>query len=299
MSELELFEKIEVYISGELSKEEQQVFEQQIESNPLLAQEVEMHRLEHDAMNVLVAHEIRGKMQTWSQELPTSSNNSKNKGFHWMWILPMILVVGGLVVWFNQPKEQNIPKTPPSEKIPTQQESNPATEEIKTEEQKEQKQPEQQPTKKTDKPVAEIKQKTNINTEYIAMAEQLYDSPDVSGTRLLGAENELQKVKDAYQDGKFEEVVKLLENATAQDLEAQRILGHAYFRLKQFKSATEAFENIQKSGQISKTEEIEFYLLLSYLAESKLEEYNELLERLQQDIGHPSYNKVMNLEKLK
>jgi hypothetical protein len=67
MENFDLYEKIEAYLKGELSAEAVQDFEQEISQNPDLAEQVALHRLEWDAMEVLVENKLRDKMITWER----------------------------------------------------------------------------------------------------------------------------------------------------------------------------------------------------------------------------------------
>jgi hypothetical protein len=73
MENLELYNKIEAYLKGELSAEAAQAFELEMAENTDLQEQVDLHRLEWDAMEVLVENDLRSKMATWgSQQLAVS-----------------------------------------------------------------------------------------------------------------------------------------------------------------------------------------------------------------------------------
>ena len=67
MDNFDLYEQIEAYLKGQLSAEATRAFEQEINQNPDLAEQVALHRLEWDAMEVLIEDNLRDKMITWGR----------------------------------------------------------------------------------------------------------------------------------------------------------------------------------------------------------------------------------------
>jgi hypothetical protein len=66
MEDYEIYEKIDAYLKGEMTAEAAQTFAQDISQNADLAEQVALHRLEFDAMEVLVENNLRSKMATWN-----------------------------------------------------------------------------------------------------------------------------------------------------------------------------------------------------------------------------------------
>jgi hypothetical protein len=67
MNNLDIYDKIEAYLKGQLSAEAARAFEQEVSQNPDLAEQVALHRLEWDAMEVLIENSLRDKMITWER----------------------------------------------------------------------------------------------------------------------------------------------------------------------------------------------------------------------------------------
>jgi hypothetical protein len=65
MEDFNLYEKIEAYLKGELSAEAAETFAAEIAVNADLQQQVALHRLEGEAMEVVVENDLRSKMATW------------------------------------------------------------------------------------------------------------------------------------------------------------------------------------------------------------------------------------------
>ena len=68
MENFNLYEKIEAYLKGELSAEAAKTFAMEIAANSDLQQQVALHRLEEEAMEVLVEKGLRGKMAIWNSQ---------------------------------------------------------------------------------------------------------------------------------------------------------------------------------------------------------------------------------------
>jgi hypothetical protein len=146
MGDFELFEKIEAYLKGELSPEEMKNFELNIKNNPSLAEAVELHRLEWDAMEVLIENALREKMIYWnkpftydtysseSQEaekeetqpvkLRTAHKFNNSQLFYWKWALAasiVLLLVASIWIYY-QPKnlsnDTTITQAPPPTNLP-------------------------------------------------------------------------------------------------------------------------------------------------------------------------------------
>lgn len=64
----DFYTRIEDYLTGELPPEERQAFEREVAQNEELARELAQHRLEHQAMRMLLHDELRAKMSGWSKD---------------------------------------------------------------------------------------------------------------------------------------------------------------------------------------------------------------------------------------
>ncbi len=66
----QLFFKIEDYLTGKLSPEEAAVLERDIANDSELAETVEMHRFEREAMEHLTGENLRAKIKDWEASPP-------------------------------------------------------------------------------------------------------------------------------------------------------------------------------------------------------------------------------------
>ena len=55
------FDKIEEYLTGQMPEDRAHAFEQEAANNPQLATELELQRLEHDAMERMLERELKNK----------------------------------------------------------------------------------------------------------------------------------------------------------------------------------------------------------------------------------------------
>ena len=69
-----LFDKIETYLIGRMTDAERTVFEKEIAENEDLAMAVEFQRFDHDAMNALIAQNLRQKMTQWPTDIPETQS---------------------------------------------------------------------------------------------------------------------------------------------------------------------------------------------------------------------------------
>ena len=106
------FDKVERYLRGELSEEENLAMEKAIAEDPDLAQELEYQQLELDAMDLILEEKLRTQMANWKQSPPPAPAASGAKRKSWWWWPTLALVAISLLVWFNWPiNEQQEPST--------------------------------------------------------------------------------------------------------------------------------------------------------------------------------------------
>ena len=320
MSEQELFDKIEAYIQGELSAEEKVVFEAQIASDPALAQEVKMHRFEHEAMNVLIAKKTKAKLTAWAEE----ERIQERKKWWWIGGLSMLLLISIIFIFSKmttdpapsientiqeQEETENTStespidtiETPPLE--PTDQ--SPNTNESSGVDEP----PAKKPTKQ--RAIAEENNRSqdksainssNTNNQQLALASYNDSSlPNVTLGILRSETNENAKAEEAYKAGEFEQTIQLLEDESNKSPLIHQMLGHAYFQMGAYEKSATAFEAITNGNDPAFARKVEFYLLLSYLAQGmeESEEFTGLLDKLMDSERHPNNKDATKLsEKL-
>jgi hypothetical protein len=321
MSDFEQYEKIELYLKKELTQDEMKAFENDIKNNPKLAEAVELHRLEWDAMEVLIEADLKKKMTEWNVpfEVTPSVFSPKNdeksnlvntnpitrNRLNWlMGIAASLTLLTVATVWyFNRPQPQKpeISTTEPIQKIDTPSTNTPSVFPPILEDKKEEKiveKPQKQDTKKVETP--NIKDDKN----YLAYAYEAYENegaPTYEDMQVRGASNEniLDEAGKAYDKKDYKRAIDLLKNTPVSDenFGALEILAHAEFQSKNHKAALPVFQNLLKlSGKKSK-EKSEWYLLLCYLSDYKNHktEFNKLSESILAQKEHAYFEVTKNL----
>jgi tetratricopeptide (TPR) repeat protein len=295
MSDFEQYEKIELYLKKELTQDEMKAFENDIKNNPKLAEAVELHRLEWDAMEVLIEADLKKKMTEWHVPFEATpqpkglagsvfspkndkinralsvSSTSRNRLNWLMGIAASLTFLTVATVWYfkrTQPQKPEISTIEPTQKIDTPSVFSPILEEKK--EEKIVEKPQKQDTKKVETPI--LKDDKN----YFAYAYEAYENevaPTYEDMQVRGGNNEniLDEAGKAYDKKDFKRAIDLLKNtpATDENFAGLEILAHAYFQSKNTKSALPVFRNLLKlSGKKSK-EKTEWYLLLCYVSDYK------------------------------
>jgi hypothetical protein len=317
MSDFEQYEKIELYLKKELTHDEMKAFENDIKNNPKLAEAVELHRLEWDAMEVLIEADLKKKMTEWhvpfevapsvflekndKNDSPLSVSSTSRNRLNWLLgIAASLTLLTVATVWyFNRPQPQKpeISKTEPTQKIDTPSVFSPKINE-KTEDKIATEKPQKQDTKKVEIP--NIKDDKN----YLAYAYAAYENegaPTYEDMQVRGANNEniLDDAGKAYDKKDYKKAIDLLKNTPVSDenFSALEILAHAEFQSKNHKTALPVFQNLLKlSGKKSK-EKSEWYLLLCYLSDYKNHktEFNVLSESILAQKEHAYFEGIKNL----
>lgn len=76
--ESQIFDKIEAYLSGEMTETEATTFDKEVATNKELAAAVDRHLLAHDAIEVMIEDNLRAEMKDWS----AAENKNKEAKIH-------------------------------------------------------------------------------------------------------------------------------------------------------------------------------------------------------------------------
>ncbi len=295
------FDNIQNYLDGKMSAAERQAFEAQLATDASLADEVGVHRLEREMMDILLEDDISSKMQEWQQEktqLPQRTNGQ------WKWIAMIAGLIGiALLVFYlwrsNAPDIQNAPSIPTDSR--KQQENL----------QKEEKVKQSKPTKKYNGPVADSEEKNakeesrsqNRNKELIAMAEDFGGLPEFAGTFVRSAaeaESRFDSANVFIRDKRYNEAIHLLQTIPNDNpeifLSARLNLGYLYFLKKNFRAAIPPLSDVANSPDYLYAEAAEWYLTLSYLGSNQQAPLKEHLNKILADADHLYHKKAVALK---
>ncbi|HOY19453.1 MAG TPA: hypothetical protein PLC89_19240 [Haliscomenobacter sp.] len=265
------FDKIERYLRGELSEEENLAMERAIAEDSDLAEEIEFQQLELDAMELILEDKLRGKMESWKQSPPPPPKGG-NGGFRF-WIAG-VLVLGLIAfgVWFLQPEPTTPPKTDPI--APTE----PTKDKIKDKSKDKTKPPvaiEDQTKDPIKDPIKDAIKIPKIDIASTSLAMNTYDLPeDLKGALKSpeeGTTSPLDPGLKAFSIENYRKAVvefNKIKPAAGEEvyLRAQELLGHAYFLNKQYPQAAKVFSILaQNQDYNTLRQDAEWYLVLSLL----------------------------------
>lgn len=285
------FDKIEAYLTGQLTEEESLLFEQEAANDLQLASELSLQRLEHDAMDRMLEQELRNKMaSSWAVSPPVNPFLEKTETKvvqldarkNWR-VLRIAAAVGGVLLiaallWrLSNNKPPEIVNEPPKKETsgePSTQETPP----IKVPEETEIVETPDEPVNKKERPKEESpKPERPANppsqNNYLAMAEDLYTAPSSQASSLKSGDTPSEKstilqAAEALDEGRYKETLTLLGPPAAGDQSTERyIRGHAYFKTGKYGAAAEEFKIIAADEFLPNYQEAQWYLLLSYLAQ--------------------------------
>lgn len=251
-----LLDKIEDYLRGKLPAQEAADFERQIAADPVLAETVDMMRIEQQAIELMFREELRAKLEALEKSAPMSelAAAAQHRGTKRIWLLAALLallVAGG--VWFFLPvPELPTETTKPKPDVPVAK-----TIEVPTE-----------PTTEPDAPAA----KPN---RYLAIAERFYLPPqDLVSQKLLSEdgnahnrEGQFAQAVALYEKGDFGAAAQLFSQIPDAPI-ARRWEAHAFFRAKNFGKAAAIFQaQTARQTNDAAQDEAEWYLLLCHLSD--------------------------------
>ncbi len=268
-------DKIEAYLTGQLPPAEVLAFEQDMAGDEAFATEVEMQRLEHDAMELMLEKRLKSRMATWKDnpppnpfDEPTAPVPTPSKQYSWKKWLPLlgfaILAFSGLY-YFLRPTDSATPPAPTEAPVVSPPVQPPPNVPIATDEEK----------KTTDEPEAQTPTKpekppVQQESAYIALANSNYDVADFS-SGLKGAGDEksvFDLAAEAFDAKQYAKTITLLAKKEAGNESQVRYLrGHALFNLKKYGQAANEFKAVADNEFAPDFLSAQWYLALSYLAQ--------------------------------
>jgi len=328
MNEEELFDNIDAYLQGELSAEEKAALERQMEKDQELAAAVEMQRLEHDAMEVLVEKDLRQKMASWSEGKkeengdPPREDNRNKRGPWWIGILLLVLVVGffGIRQLGNQNQEDTASPAGDSTEIKTP--VQPGNRDDAAPPPREEPAPDET---ETPPPVADrepspppVETAPSNESNYLALAENFLDDPYQGDARKgapagtdPAAADSLTQAAEAYETGNYARVLELaagIEPFDSRYPDFRELAGLARFRQGNYDDAARTFRDLIDNEDIAYLNDFtknflrqnaEWRLLITYLADSgpEGEAFQNLLREIASNENHTYQNRALDLQR--
>ncbi len=318
-----LFDKIEAYLIGQMDEAEHADFERQIASDEDLAMEVELQKLEHDAMTLLNQKNLRLKMQEWEAEMPDDESDSvlppltvvakdetKSSDIkviplsnYWMRFVAAASLILGVVLiglWVNRGTKPEVvkvetPKT--NDSIP----SNPLNQTAKSEENIT-----KSPTLPAEKPVNPQTTLPPQYNELLAYVEANLDDEiknnNVSRSDNDGKQDNFKDISDTYKAKNYKRALELLQkkpNNSSNTLAHQEWLGLVNFKLKAYNKALSYFQSLinNQNAAFSK-ERTQWNIALCYAAQypNKANELRNILNEIIAEKDNKYFDKATALK---
>jgi tetratricopeptide (TPR) repeat protein len=322
MNQEELYTLIESYLAGSLSEAQKREVEERMEEDPAFRQEVELQKELQATFEDPARMALRGTLAGMMEDASGSNSPSNNKSsFNWkngLGLLSIVLILG-LVAW-----KWLLPAISPSSGTskPTQEllldslQNNSDTQNApgidRLEEDKEdteagnnQEELDQEPTPTKTPPereriVADAPD-AERGDELLAMATDLYETypPSISlATRSARDAAITGQIERNFREEKFIAVIAALDSLPNLDNTELTLLAHAYFKNGQYDKASDTFKTIIDRNNPALTEEVEFFYLLSLLAQSREQEpdFIQQMETILADPDRAFYTEAKGLK---
>lgn len=311
-----LHEKIEAYLLGQLEPAEAAAFKREIENNPQLAEEVELHRLilpVSDRLEEIDLHEDfarwRKEMEVETEPPPALPGRARNNRFLLLVALALVLCAGALLLWrvtqdrteTEGAERRRTEQTPPA----TQQENN-----QRPNEPAEAVQP-AAPAPKTAPPTSGGKPPVAAapEPEYVQWADEgliAYADDMLGSFRARGGQGDLpgealiEQADIAIQRRQYREAAALLRSVSPDDemwySKSLEFLAFVCFKRRQYDEAVNTYKKYREYNR--NTDKTDWDLCLFYLADypQYKKELNALLDGILSDPKHPKYKAATQLK---
>lgn len=315
-----LHEKIENYLLGKMTPEEAASFEADIENDPQLAEEVELHRLILPVPDRLAELDLRQDFTRWRDEMepdpPPAQPSPQTRYFNiWSAVILLLLLAGAFGIWQyyetqlaeERSERIRIEKELEAEKLRSENLEK-ETRQLRNDILEMQKSPvivtPPSPAVVKPPPVPDTLKK---EPEYVALADEelIAYADNISETlRTRGARSEAKgeeladKADTAIVNKKYRAALNLLTQISSDDPmypKSREMLAYVYFKRRQYSKAVEAYRKYRTfDGNTDKTD---WELCIFYLADYPRykSEFQPLLQKILDDAKHPLQSKAGTL----
>lgn len=94
-----MYEKIQQYLDQSLSAEERTAFEQEMQSNDVLAEEVKLNQEMKEMLGNSSENQLLGHLEKLSREKAFQVKKTNNNWKYWLFLLPILVILSGL--WYG------------------------------------------------------------------------------------------------------------------------------------------------------------------------------------------------------
>lgn len=287
MKEKTTEELVRNYLHGKLSPVDRDTFQNKLQTDPELAQELAIQRAETAASELLIAADARNLFGQWRTEKHPSRGFSGIKPLLWLGgIAAGVLLIFAAIRLFN-PVSMEQPENRTAQPVPSK---TPAAQNPPG-------QPGQTAGTLPEKPA------TPIPKDYRQLAAQLLPEPVLSTLRRNPADSTVgifYQAEQAYSKGEFQETLELLEQTDSARWQAAAFLSaHALFKLRRFPEAETRFGSLAATKSRQFRYLAEWGVLMCRLADFSKQEkaFRDQLDEILTRPEHPYFDQAQTLKK--
>lgn len=319
------FEQIEQYLRGQMPAGEAAAFEAEINADPDLAEQVQQHRLERQGLELLVERDLFAQMQAWDREITLQQTMQPKRAvvrpinilfraaaiaavfvtafFGWWLLRDSGSGASETTPTVVQTEPKNKTKNPVISKPKPAKPAGPQNAPFKKNE-TETGVAVQEPARKPETPAPLEEMPQNETVDYAALAGEYYRERDFIppvGSKSGSGSASYDQALDSYRNGQYGNVITQLKpilNLGPDALSRQELLGHTYYKNRQFDAAYEQFRDIAASRKQPYAQRAEWAMALTLLQQmpAKKPLLDRVLATILADPGHPFYSRAKALE---
>lgn len=319
------FEQIEQYLRGQMPAGEAAAFEAEMTVDPDLAALVQQQRLERQGLELLVERDLFARMQSWDREtaLLQVAKEPRPTTVRPITVLFRAVAIAAVFMaavfgwWLLRDAQTGTTETTPTvvetkpknktkkpvirKPVP----SKPGTQEDGPYKPEENEtgvagvEPAKQPEDPA--PLEEIPPAESV--DYAALASEFYRERDFippKGSKGASGSSAYSQALENYQGGQYGNVITQLKPILSLGPDAllrQELLGHTYYKNRQYDAAIEQFREIIATRKQPYAKRAEWALALTLLQQmpTKKPFFDRVMSGILADPGHPFYNQAKTL----
>lgn len=293
----EQFYRIEAYLRGDLSPEEQATLEAEIAGDPALSAQVAIQKVQRKTVELLIEDNLRASVKTWRTELesrkPVDALRSKIRKIPFWAILGITagLLILVYLLFPGPDKVKTVLPTDKAEKSVTPPQVTPTL-------------PQASLPQKESPQKSSASEKIPAATKYLALANQFREKPDFARNTLRSSAKLEQRFKvamDLLGQKQYEAAIDSLNKFETGDplyASAQYNIGCAYYVQGKYQAAIPFLKNTSNDDNFIYADNAQWYLTLSLLASGNLKEAKTQLSKVLENGDGDFFKKGNTLDRL-
>lgn len=299
-------------------------FEAEMTADPDLAALVQQHRLERQGLELLVERDLFAQMQAWDRETTLLQATQPQRAV----VRPIVILFRAAAIaavfitaffgwWLLRDTKPGATDTTPTvvetkpkdkTKKPIIRKPTPSKPGVREDapylpEEKQTGVAETEQPKQTEQPAPLEEIPAGESVDYAALAGEFYRERDFippKGSKGASGSTSYSQALESYQDGRYGNVITQLKpilNMGPDALLRQELLGHTYYKNRQFDAAYEQFRDIAATRKQPFAQRAEWAMALSLLQQmpTKKPLFDRVISGILADPGHPFYSWAKSL----